>query len=120
MPQLYTSPASIRLKTIVKHRAFRYFFDAIIVLNAVFILFDLDGFEFGFLAIFIVEILLKIYSFGFVMFGRKLWNLFDVIVIGSAFFISIIEELREDSFDSSQVWVNKEFCNSVAKFIVPD
>jgi two pore calcium channel protein 3 len=94
---------STRLRTVVKHRAFRYFFDSIIVLNAIFILFDLDGFEFGFLAVFILEILLKIYSFGFLMFSRKLWNIFDVVVIGSAFFISIIEQLREDTFDSNQV-----------------
>jgi two pore calcium channel protein 3 len=90
-------------KTIVKHRAFRYLFDTIILLNALFILFDLDGFEFGFLALFILEILLKIYSFGIVQFSRKLWNLFDAVVIGSAFLLSIIEELRADSFDSGQV-----------------
>jgi len=99
----YSSKYSVKLKSFVKHKVFRYIFDAIIIINAFFILFDLDGYEFAFLAIFILEILLKVYTFGFYMFIRKLWNIFDVVVIGAAFIISIAEEIRQDKFDSGLI-----------------
>ena len=47
-----------------------------------------------------VEIILKIYAFGFVQFISKLWNIFDFLVIGSAFIISIVEECKDEPFDS--------------------
>ena len=101
IPNIYQSSSSTILKSVVKHKWFRYIFDSIIIINAFFILFDMpDGYEFGFLTVFIIEILLKIYTFGFYMFSRKLWNVFDVIVIGLAFIISIIEVIRGDEFDS--------------------
>lgn len=103
MPKVYRSKYSSMTKAFVKHRAFRYMFDAIIVANAFFILFDVDGGEWAFLAIFIVEILLKVYTFGFYMFLRKLWNIFDVLVIGAAFLMSVAEEVRGDKFDSGLI-----------------
>jgi len=103
IPGIYGARYSNELKVFVKRRFFRYFFDAIIIINAFFILFELDGFEWGFLFVFIVEILLKIYSFGFYMFIRKLWNIFDLVVIGAAFLISIAEEFRGDKFDSGLI-----------------
>ncbi len=58
--------------------------------NAIFIAFDLDGGENVFLTIFTVEILLKFYAFGFRAFFRKLWNVFDVLVVGSAISVSLL------------------------------
>lgn len=37
------------------------------------------------------------------MFIRKLWNIFDLVVIGAAFLISIAEEIRGDKFDSGLI-----------------
>ena len=34
---------------------------------------------------------------------RKLWNIFDLVVIGAAFLISIAEEIRGDKFDSGLI-----------------
>ena len=88
-PNLYKSAASRFLITGIRHVYFRSIFDIIIVANAVFIALDLDGGEQVFLTLFAIEILLKIYAFGFVAFIRKLWNLFDVIVVGAAIAVSL-------------------------------
>merc|ERR1719193_515986 len=103
IPSIYNSKYSKILKEMVKHKLFRYVFDAIIIVNAFFILFDIKGIEWGFLSLFMLEIFLKIYAFGFYMFIRKMWNIFDVVVIGSAFLISIAEVIRQDEFDSEVV-----------------
>ena len=58
--------------------------------NAVFIGFDLDGGEAFFLTIFSIEIAAKLYAFGLPEFFQKLWNVFDVIVVGAAIIVSII------------------------------
>ena len=71
--------------------SFRYFFDTIIIANAIFIAFNLDGGEPFFLALFTLEITLKLYAFGLKAFVRKLWNLFDTIVVASALIVTIIE-----------------------------
>ena len=68
----------------------RYFFDAAIFVNAVFIAFDLDGGEAFFLTIFFIEIVAKLYAFGLPEFFQKLWNVFDVVVVGSAIIVSIV------------------------------
>ena len=90
-PEIYNSKASKLLIKCVRHMIFRYFFDFIIVINAVFIAFNLDGGEPFFLALFTLEITLKLYAFGFKAFVRKLWNLFDTIVVASALIVTIIE-----------------------------
>ncbi|KAF0310153.1 Two pore calcium channel protein 1 [Amphibalanus amphitrite] len=69
---------------------FRLFFDLLIVVNAITIAVDADQAEWAFLAAFILEILLKMYAFGFREFFDKLWNMFDFVVIGGAFLISVV------------------------------
>ena len=56
----------------------------------VFIALDLDGGENAFLAVFALEIALKLYAFGVRAFFRKMWNVFDVVVVGSAVTVSIL------------------------------
>ena len=90
-PQIYNSEFSKLLVKCIRHMFFRYFFDFIIVLNAIFIAFNLDGGEPFFLALFTLEITLKLYAFGLKAFVRKLWNLFDTIVVASALIVTIIE-----------------------------
>ena len=91
IPDIYRGKYSKLIIQSVKHKYFRYSFDAIILINAIVILSDLDYIEWGFLAIFSLEILLKIYAFGFRMFISKYWNIFDATIIGSAFIFDIID-----------------------------
>jgi len=101
LPNIYRGKYSKIVIQSVKHKYFRYTFDAIILINAFVILSDLDYIEWGFLAIFTLEILLKIYAFGFYMFISKYWNIFDTIIIGSAFIFDIIDEARGDTADAN-------------------
>lgn len=55
-------------------RAFRYFFDFMIFVNAWFIGFDLDEADWFFLGTFMLEIVLKLYTFGPREFFRVFWN----------------------------------------------
>ena len=89
-PSLYRSAASRRVISLIKHKYFRNIFDLAILANAVFIALDLDGGENAFLAVFALEIALKLYAFGVRAFFRKMWNVFDVVVVGSAVAVSIL------------------------------
>jgi len=101
IPNIYKGKYSKLIIQSVKHKYFRYIFDAIILINAIVILTDLDYIEWGFLAIFTLEILLKIYAFGFRMFISKYWNMFDTIIIVSAFIFDIVDEARGDNDDAN-------------------
>ena len=94
IPHIYTHKYSKLLIRVVKHKYFRYFFDAIILVNAAVILSSYEYIEWGFLSVFTIEIFLKIYAFGFSMFISKYWNLFDSVIIGSAFIFNIIDNAR--------------------------
>ena len=89
-PSFYRSTASKRAISLIKHKYFRNIFDLVILANAIFIAFDLDGGENVFLTIFTLEIALKLYAFGIRAFFRKMWNVFDVVVVGSAITVSIL------------------------------
>ncbi|XP_059167461.1 two pore calcium channel protein 1-like [Physella acuta] len=91
-PSVYNHRVSEYFKYVVRHRVFRYFFDFLIVVNAVFIAIDLDVADWFFLSIFAFEILCKLYVLGGKEFISRLWNLFDVFVIGAAFIATIIEK----------------------------
>jgi len=101
IPSIYSGKYSKKVIKAVKHKYFRYLFDAIILANAIVILAEVDYIEWAFLAIFTIEIFLKIYAFGFHMFIGKLWNLFDTIIIGSAFLFDIIDEAEGDNTDAN-------------------
>jgi len=101
IPNIYRNKYSKITIQCVKHKYFRYIFDAIILINAIVILSDLDYIEWGFLAIFTLEIILKIYAFGFRMFISKYWNIFDTVIIGSAFIFDIIDEAKGDNKDAN-------------------
>ena len=88
---IYQSTPSRLLIKVVRQVYFRYAFDALILVNFVFLAFDLDGGEPFFLTLFTLEILLKIYAFGIRAFMRKFWNIFDSIVISSALLVTIVE-----------------------------
>lgn len=100
IPQVYNSKYSRKLIHCVKHVYFRYLFDLVIFANAIFIGFNLDGGEWYFLALFTAEILLKLYAFGFQAFFQKMWNIFDVVVVGLALLVSTYQEIEKDPIGS--------------------
>ena len=99
-PNLYNSTPSRLVIRCVKHVVFRYLFDLIILLNAICLAFDWASGEWWFLALFMLEIILKLYSFGTRAFFRKLWNIFDVVIVGSAFVVSVITIASDDLKES--------------------
>lgn len=92
----YNAKASRILRICVRHKYFRYFFDFMIFLNAWFIGFDVDEADWFFLAIFMVEIICKLYVFGPKEFFMRAWNVFDFFVIGAAVIASAIESIRQE------------------------
>ena len=100
MPNVYNSAPSKFVISCVKHVFFRYLFDFIILVNAVCIAFDVDAHWLNiFLVLFSIEIVLKLYSFGTRAFFQKLWNIFDVVVVGSALAVSLYQLIRPDQLD---------------------
>ncbi|XP_038073134.1 two pore calcium channel protein 1-like [Patiria miniata] len=95
IPSCYNTRVSQFICKCVKHKYFRYFFDFVIVVNAVLIIAQLDEAEWGFLALFIIEILLKMYVLGFYKYFHNFWNIFDFVVVSSALIITIIEEVSK-------------------------
>ena len=56
-------------------RYFVYFFDLVIFANAIFIALESDDAEVTFLALFNLEIFLKLYTYGFKKFFSRYWNM---------------------------------------------
>ncbi|XP_076441597.1 uncharacterized protein LOC143280798 [Babylonia areolata] len=96
-PNVYNSASSYYIKQIVRHRYFRYAFDLLIFVNAFFIGFDVDQADWFFLAVFTLEIVLKLYVFGPQQFTMRLWNIFDFFVIGAAVIATIVEAITGES-----------------------
>ncbi|XP_058496744.1 two pore segment channel 3 [Solea solea] len=103
-PALYLSAPSRLLCRMVQHRAFVIVYDLIILVNAVFIGLDeenpmIANSEWVFLALYLIEILLKLYVFeprGF--FARhSFWNWFDTIIVISALIATIVNSTLKSS-----------------------
>ncbi|XP_055926309.1 two pore calcium channel protein 1-like isoform X2 [Argiope bruennichi] len=96
-PVCFHSKFSISLRQLVALKYFRYFFDLMILLNAFLIALDITDAEWFFLALFTLEIILKMYTFGTQHFFRRFWNIFDFIVIGGAIIGTSIESFMDSS-----------------------
>ncbi|XP_047222542.1 two pore segment channel 3 [Girardinichthys multiradiatus] len=112
IPNLYQSGPSRLLCRVVQHRGFVIAFDLIILVNAVFIGLDeenplISNSEWFFLAIYVLEILLKLYVFEPRAFFSKhsFWNWFDTIVVFAALIATIINSALKSSggYTSRQV-----------------
>ncbi|XP_022784410.1 two pore calcium channel protein 1-like isoform X2 [Stylophora pistillata] len=101
IPRVYNSRISAKIRLGVCHKYFVYFFDLVIFANAIFIALERNDLEVLFLALFNVEIFLKLYTYGFKEFFARYWNIFDFLVIGAATLALIIETSYE-SLQSSQ------------------
>lgn len=103
-PSLYRSAPSRLLCRLVQHRAFVIVYDLIILVNAVFIGLDeenpmIANSEWAFLALYLLEILLKLYVFEpRAFFSRhSFWNWFDTIIVISALIATIINSAMTSS-----------------------
>ncbi|XP_057698474.1 two pore segment channel 3 [Corythoichthys intestinalis] len=111
-PALYHSAPSRLLCRWVRHRAFTVVYDIIIVINAVFIGLDEDdpnvaNSEWAFLALYLLEILLKLYVIEpRTFFSRhSFWNWFDTIIVVCALVATIVNATMESSgaYSSRQI-----------------
>eukprot|EP00058_Branchiostoma_floridae_P025095 XP_002610585.1 hypothetical protein BRAFLDRAFT_65751 [Branchiostoma floridae] len=90
-PRCYRSKASRLIRKAVANRFFRYFIDLAVVANAVCIALDQDDAEWFFMALFVLEILLKFYVFGLKKFFHSAMNIFDFVLIVAALVINVLE-----------------------------
>ncbi|XP_036389111.1 two pore segment channel 3 [Megalops cyprinoides] len=104
LPGLYNSAASRFICRMVLHKAFVYAYDIIIVVNAVFIGLDeenslISNVEWVFLGLYMLEILLKLYTFEPRAFFAKhqFWNWFDTIIVVSALIATITNSALRSS-----------------------
>lgn len=110
-PTFYLSAPSRFICWIVQHRGFVIVYDFIILINAVFIGLDeenpvIANSEWGFLALYLLEILLKLYVFEpRAFFSRhSFWNWFDTIIVVSALIATIINStMSTGSYTSRQI-----------------
>ncbi|CAL4058715.1 unnamed protein product, partial [Meganyctiphanes norvegica] len=105
-PRIYRSETSKFLIKIVKHKLFTLTFDLLTLANAIVIgvanskdEWD-DYAEWFFLAMFMSEIILKLYALGGRRFFRRMWNVFDFVVIGAALIIGLIEAVQDEDKQS--------------------
>ncbi|XP_008401465.1 two pore segment channel 3, partial [Poecilia reticulata] len=112
IPSFYESKPSRLLCRVVQHRGFVITFDLIILVNAVFIGLDeenplISNSEWAFLALYVLEILLKLYVFEPRAFFSKhsFWNWFDTIVVIAALIATIVNSALKSSggYTSRQV-----------------
>ncbi|RXN34024.1 tau-tubulin kinase 1-like isoform X1 [Labeo rohita] len=103
-PSMYNSSVSRFIRYVVHHRMFVYVYDLIILVNAVFIGLDeenpvVSNAEWGFLALYMLEIILKLYATEpRTFFARhQFWNWFDTIIVVSALFGTIINSALKHS-----------------------
>ncbi|XP_062392597.1 two pore segment channel 3 [Sardina pilchardus] len=96
LPSVYESSASRLVHRMVQHKGFVYVYDLIILVNAVFIGLDeenplIANAEWVFLALYLLEILLKLYTWEpRAFFSRhEFWNWFDTIIVVAALIATI-------------------------------
>ncbi|XP_031960277.1 two pore calcium channel protein 1-like isoform X4 [Corvus moneduloides] len=112
VPALYGSAPSRLLRSVVRHRAFVWTYDAIILINAIFIALDEESpyisyAEWVFLAVYVLEILLKVYTYEpREFFGKtQFWNWFDTLIIFAALTATILNATLKSTmkYNSQQI-----------------
>ena len=92
IPFIYNSSISCYLRCAIEHFAFTLIYDILIVANAIVLsIQNAPAFlEDLFLALFNLEIVLKIYTYGPKKFASTAWNCYDCLVIWSATIFSLV------------------------------
>uniref|UniRef100_A0A8D2LEY6 Ion transport domain-containing protein n=1 Tax=Varanus komodoensis TaxID=61221 RepID=A0A8D2LEY6_VARKO len=124
-PHLYNSAPSRFIHRIVQHKGFVWLYDVIILINAVFIALDeknpyISYAEWVFLCLYIVEILLKLYTYEpRSFFGRnQFWNWFDTSIIIAALIATVLNStLRSVRIYNSQQVLDIVFILRVLRLI---
>ena len=95
---LYETKWSKVFTRAVKSQYFRNVFDTLILLNTVLIGLGYDHkyIEWSLLWLFTFEILSKLYTFGLISFLQKFWNIFDIIVIGTALVLCLVIAFKQN------------------------
>ncbi|OCT79820.1 hypothetical protein XELAEV_18026631mg [Xenopus laevis] len=125
MPRVYRSAWSRFIRRVVQHKGFVYAYDGIILVNAIFIALDennplISNAEWVFLAFYLVEILLKLYTYDPRSFFAKnqFWNWFDTLIIVAALIATIINTwLKSVGQYSSQQVLDLVFILRVLRLI---
>ncbi|CAM9903475.1 unnamed protein product [Bubo scandiacus] len=125
MPGVYKSAVSRFLRSMVRHRGFVWTYDVIILINAIFIALDeetpyISYAEWVFLALYIIEILLKVYTYEpRAFFGKnQFWNWFDTLIIFAALTATILNTtLRSTTKYNSQQILDIVFILRVLRLI---
>ncbi|XP_041877014.1 two pore calcium channel protein 1-like isoform X9 [Corvus kubaryi] len=112
VPALYGSAPSRLLRSVLRHRAFVWTYDTIILINAIFIALDEESpyisyAEWVFLAVYVLEILLKVYTYEpREFFGKtQFWNWFDTLIIFAALTATILNATLKSTmkYNSQQI-----------------
>ncbi|XP_028925827.1 two pore calcium channel protein 1-like [Ornithorhynchus anatinus] len=111
MPRVYDSKGSLFIRKVVRDKMFIWVYDVIILLNAIFIALDeknqlISYAEWVFLSLYIIEILLKLYTYEPRMFfGRtQFWNWFDALIIIAALIATIVNTtIKSTTYNSQQI-----------------
>ncbi|XP_032267073.1 two pore calcium channel protein 1-like [Phoca vitulina] len=112
MPRVYQSSASLLVQRMVRHRIFVWVYDVIILINAIFIALDeknpfISYAEWLFLSLYIIEILLKLYTYEpRAYFGKKqFWNWFDMLIIMAALVATVANTTIQSArkYNSQQI-----------------
>ncbi|EMP32656.1 Two pore calcium channel protein 1 [Chelonia mydas] len=125
MPHVYNSAVSLFIRSMVQHKGFVWTYDVIILINAVFIALDEENplisyAEWVFLSLYIIEILLKVYTYEPRAFFSKtqFWNWFDTSIIIAALIATILNtSLKSASQYNSQQVLDIVFILRVLRLI---
>nr|XP_060610465.1 two pore calcium channel protein 1-like [Anolis sagrei ordinatus] len=124
-PHVYNSTPSLFIRSMVRHKGFVWMYDVIILINAVFIALDeknpyISYAEWVFLCLYIVEILLKLYTYEpRTFFARnQFWNWFDTSIIIAALIATVLNTtLRSVTIYNSQQVLDIVFILRVLRLI---
>ncbi|XP_077138991.1 two pore channel protein 2-like isoform X2 [Ranitomeya variabilis] len=125
MPHLYRSAASRFIRRVVLHKGFIYAFDVVILVNAIFIGLEdkiplISNAEWVFLSLYVIEILLKLYTYDPRSFFAKsqFWNWFDTFIIIAALIATTVNTaLKSVSLYNSQDILDIVFILRVLRLI---
>jgi len=85
-PKIYNSSVSVKIRNMVKHKAFDWLFNSLILITIILMIADVEHIlvDTTFVALFTLEIMLKVYALGFRNFIRSGWNLYDTFCVVGA------------------------------------
>ncbi|KAH3844389.1 uncharacterized protein LOC127873579 [Dreissena polymorpha] len=90
-PRLYLSVPSEFIRTIVDTVFFKFAYDLLVGIEIFLIGFNVPGINIPFCALYILEVVLKVYTFGPIKYFHRVSNWFDVIITSVSLIFLIVE-----------------------------